>query len=1314
MVQNAHINKFQAIEIHGAILPSSILEDIAKLHRSKELYLEASDYGIKKEGRLRDHIDSAWINFKKLWEHYQIQKKQSISNARVDFSKNLLQEVFLWNDIKKTSGLNIGDSYYPITHRSFDDNLPLILGGFDPSELDQGSYKFGNETRKRSPHCCLQECLNADDNSDWGILICGEEIRLLHDNPSLVKPSFLSIDLELLANSSLIDEFSIIWLILHSSRFIKTQKGFCIISKWKERGEELGERVRGALRNGVQNALMILGDGFLNHPQNNSLRNALFNSNTLSNKEFHEQLLRLIYRFLFLFTIEDRNLLFTKILDKNNIKRKIYDKGYSVNRLRELAVKRSTYSDNYDDLWHLQKLVFNQLNIVNSPLGLPGLGGIFSKEQCRDLENCKISNRALLSAIREIGWFRSNQSGILTRVRYKDMNTEEFGSIYEGLLELHPEINIKGNTCSLIYGDISGTERKKSGSYYTPDALVKEIIKSTLLPVINDRLSKEKDFLSKERELLNIKVIDPSCGSGHFLLAAARQLAFVLAYTRANNDQPSEIERQHALRDVVANCIYGVDKNPMAIELCKVALWIEAIEPGKPLSFLDSHIQCGDSLVGVFDSSQLENGIPDICYKPSKADHPIVCKSLKKENELFRKSWYNSGSYRGLQISLDLSGEKREYTKNKLTNIEAMPDNALDDLNLKQKAYSTWLKERQKDPQFLAADLFIAAFFLQKTSESRETIPTTEHLVKVINGELINDAILEKISETAKNIGFFHWYLNFSEVMARGGFDCVLGNPPWENLQLDPREFFSSRLIEIANAPNMAERDKYITNLQKNESPLYSEYITQKRVIESTRLYINGSNRYPLTSFGRINLSSLFAELSLNIIKKNSRAGLVLPSGIVTDSPTQYFCRSIFEKNRVVSIFDFENRKGLFSNVDKRLKFLLLTLCDKSKEADFVFFTDSINQLADKRRHFKLTPQDTSLLNPNTKTCPVFRSKKDAELTLSIYKRIPVLINEEIGSDGNPWKINFQAMFMMNSDSHFFKTREDLIEIGAKSQGPNWFLPNGEKYIRLYEGKMFGLANHRSADVIKSVKAIKRQNQPSYLTEKELENPNRMAISYYWVPESEVRKRSPFINNGWMIGVSKVTSPTNFRTFISSILPEVGAGDSTLIINSEFAYLNQGYSAALIGCLNSICFDYIARQKIGGLNMNFYLQKQLPVIPPSAFTKEDLQFISKRIKIIYCNSIDMKSFSKSIDGVENIIPFNKVDIDIARAELDAYYAYLYGLNLHELKYILDPHEVMEGDYPSETFRVLKNNEMREFGEYKTQKLILNAWNNLFG
>jgi len=831
---------FQALELKGSLLPASLLEEVSKFNRPKELLLDPHDYGLNRGERLRgDRIDAAWVLTKELWEEYgNLKERAGASTAGLHFGLRLLREVFGWSGVEPCNGWQQGESRYPITHRAFGGAVPLILRGIDAGDLDRGGAQFGQEGRKRSPHSCLQECLNADDSANWGVLLSGDRLRLLHDNPSLVKPAYLAADLELLIEGERFDEFSVLWLVLHASRFQHPQTGSCVLDDWKQKAEESGERVLGALRSGVQSALESLGSGFLNHPSNGALRDALFKNNTLTRQQFHEQLLRLVYRFLFLFTAEDRDLLFPRGIDKGDPRRRIYREGYSVSRLRELAIKRSAYEGDYRDLWELQRLVFQQLSIGNSPLGLPGLGGLFSLEQCPDLQAAELWNGPLLRAIKAIGWF--DAGGTFTRVRYRDLNTEELGSVYEGLLELHPQPEPKGVSWEWRYSGGAGSDRKTTGSYYTPDALVQELIKSALIPVIDDRLSKAVGPAEQEKALLDIKVIDPACGSGHFLLAAARRLAVALAQVRAGDDQPSEDDRQHALRDVVAHCIYAVDKNPMAVELCKVALWIEAIDPGKPLSFLDAHIQCGDSLVGVFDPKVLEEGIPDEAYKPLTGDDKTVCSSLKNENKAARKNNSRRGSNRGIQGSLDLSGAKpRSRSQEALQAIEAMPETTLIESAAKQAAYTNWVEHSGQDPEALAADLFTAAFFLAKTSGSRATVPTTEHLLRLLGGQPVEEAMEEAVVQASQNFRFFHWHLRFSTVLQKGGFDCVLGNPP-----------FGSNVGSFGESVSITEEAEM-------------QYLSS--------LYASAKNAF--------DISLVFFEISVRLLDVGGRYGMFTPLG---------------------------------------------------------------------------------------------------------------------------------------------------------------------------------------------------------------------------------------------------------------------------------------------------------------------------------------------------------------------------------------------------------------------------------------------------
>ena len=1294
MVRATATVAFNAIEVKGSLLPGSLLDQVAHFKAKQQ---GPKDYGLEKNAKLRDRIDAAWVLAKDLWANYVgLKQRAGQGLAGLHFSLLLLREVFEWDDVQPVAGWQRGEALYPITHRAFGGSVPLILKGVDTADLDQGLEQFGPEkNRKRSPHSCLQECLNADDGANWGLLCSGDRLRLLHDNASLVKPAYLGADLEWMIEGDLFDEFAVLWLTLHASRFRlpveqgATQSG-CVLDGWKREAEDTGERILNQLRGGVESALEHLGNGVLAHQANKDLRQAL-ESGALSRQAFHEELLRLVYRFLFLFTAEDRELLFAQEVGKEDPRRQIYREGYSLGRLRELALKRSAYEGNYGDLWQLQRLVFQQLSISNSPLGLPGLGGLFDTKQCPNLQACELDNRYLLRAIKAIGWFEAG--GTLTRVNYRDLNTEELGSVYEGLLELHPHVDQVGGRMQLSYGAAAGSDRKTTGSYYTPDELVKLLIESALLPVIQERLSKAPTIEAKIQALLAIRVLDPACGSGHFLLAAGRRLALDLARLRAGDDEPSEALRQQCLREVVAHCLYGVDKNPMAVELCKVALWIEAIDPGKPLSFLDAHIQCGDSLVGVFDPKVLEQGIPDEAYKALTGDNPTVCTSLKRDNASYRKTSRTGG---GLQGSFNLAATPtRSPGQNRLQAIEAMPETSLPETAAKQAAYGVWLQETGSDAETLAANLYTAAFFLPKTAESRAQVPTTEHLLKLLSGQTITEAMEQGVQGAARNFRFLHWHLRFGEVMGNGGFDCVLGNPPWERIKLQEKEFFAARSEAIATASNKAARERLIQALKAPDAnaadrQLAHEFELAKRETEGSGEFIRGSGRFALTAVGDLNTYALFAEHFLKLIGPGGRSGVIVPTGIATDNSTKAYFDAIASGGRLVSLHDFENREAIFPGVHRSYKFALLTLGYGVEATDFVFFATAVNQLADDRRHFTLTADDIALINPNTRTCPVFRSQMDAELTKKVYGQVPVLIDEAMGEQGNPWGIKFMRMFDMANDSYLF------------------FDEPAADRLPLYEAKLIHHYDHRWA-------TYGNDGSSRDVTLGEKQDPNLEVTPRYWVVQSEVQTRlkAQGWEQQWLVGWRRNCRSTDERTCIATIGPAAGIGDS-LFLMTPLSKKSGIFTGLLGGNLTSLIFDFIARQKVGGVNFSFYYMSQLPVLPPSAYDQTSIDFIQPRVLELTYTSHDLKPWAEDLgyDGPPFI--FDPERRSLLRAELDAYYAHLYGLSRDELRYILDPADVMGPDYPSETFRVLKNNEIRQFGEYRTQRLVLEAWDRLFG
>jgi hypothetical protein len=573
--------------------------------------------------------------------------------------------------------------------------------------------------------------------------------------------------------------------------------------------------------------------------------------------------------------------------------------------------------------------------------------------------------------------------------------------------------------------------------------------------------------------------------------------------------------------------------------------------------------------------------------------------------------------------------------------------------------------------------------------------------------------------------------------MARGGFDCVLGNPPWERIKLQEEEFFAFRDPRIANAKNKAERGKYIGWLEEgllyahlenapleNASPresekrLYAEFIEARRLSEAASAFCHvrdETSRYRLTGAGDVNTYALFAETMTKILAPQGRAGFIVPTGIAADDSTKDFFADLTQNGKLVRLYDFENREKIFPSIDSRMKFCLVTV-GSSEAADFSFFLTDVRQMAEKERRFSLTPRDFAALNPNTKTCPLFRSRADAELTRKIYARAPALIRDE--PESNPWGIKFTAMFHMSNDSRLFHDAPDLDD-------------NDNVYLPLYEAKMIHQFDHRWAGYRKREDGALVCSNISDDTKKD---PGAAAAPRYWVHELGVLKRlasamgiefnpnesreklTAFLDKRcprWLMGWRDITNATNERTAIASVLPRAGVGHKFLLI-MPLGKIRKEFLASLLANLCSLVFDFVARQKIGGTSMSYFIFKQLPVFPPDAYTQADMDFIVPRVLELTYTSRDMTPWARDIRPEYQGGPFafDPERRALLRAELDALYAKLYGLTRDELRYVLDPAGVMGPDYPSETFRVLKNNEMSRWGEYRTQRLTLEAWDRM--
>lgn len=1334
-----------ALRVVGALLPPEFLQTVARLEAKRQ---NGTDYGLSKSLVLKDEIARYWRIANDLYAAYaERRKRRDLDPKKVGIEEwlaPLLKDVLGYADLTSASPLVIGERRFPITHRALDTTVPAVLTVRDV-DLDRADPRFGDEGRRRAAHGLMQELLNADDSCLWGLISNGVTLRLLRDNPSLTRPAYIEADLERIFEEQLYSDFAALWLALHASRLrpVDGNTSACILEAWRLQAHDTGERALEHLRDGVTVALRALGNGFLQHPENERLR-AAFADGSFSTDAYFQQLLRLVYRLLFLFAADERNLL--HLPDTTDQQRQLYRDGYGLSRLRERALRRRHY-DRYTDLWQSLRILFVALAEGAPALGLPALGGLFTTDQCAELDSACISNEALLEAIRALAYFRNGPT--LTRVNYRDMGTEELGSVYESLLELQPYLDVNASPWAFGFvgqdndENAKGSARKLTGSYYTPAVLVNELVSSTLEPIIVKSVEAKPE--DPRSALLDLKIVDPACGSGHFLLAAARRIAAEIARIEAQSDTPDEAARQHALREVVQHCIYGVDRNPLAVELCRTALWIEALEPGKPLTFLDQHVQCGDSLIGIIDPVTMADGIPDDAYKPLTGDDAKVCRNLKQRNQ-------QSG--RTVQGSL-FDQESFKSAAETTAHVDAMPEETLEEINAKRDAWQSVHHAANRRREELRANLFVAAFFALKTQLTADSVPVTEDLNRIDGAMALRDGMELFVSNLAERHRFFHWYVAFPEIMQRGGFDVILGNPPWERVKLQEQEFFAHRSPAIAKAPNKAAREKMIKALGKPsasdaEKAMRGVFEDAKHAAEGTSQFLRSSGRFSLTGTGDINTYAVFAETFLNLTSAHGRAGVIVPTGIATEDTNKRFFSSIVSHNRLSSLFSFYEVRQMFRDTDSRQPFCLLTLKGAiggdSTSAKFCFGLTNVGDLRLQERVFTLSQADLDLLSPNTGTAPIFRSTNDAELTKAIYKRIAVLINENRAKGGNPWGVKFSTMFHMSNDSSLFRTFVQLESDGARREGERWIDNADNTWVPFYEAKMMYQFDHRYGSFSRlSSRTNVELPRPEL---HQYRDPSYEPRPWYWVSEKAVQLNLHDWKRGWLIVFRDITNAASERTGIFSVIPAVGVANNAPLLMTNEATRSPILATCLLGNLNSMVFDYCARQKVSGLHLNFHFLKQLPVLPPLLFTESDFSYILPRIAELSATSWNVKVFlddiwqeaSPSLRALleqqwkenrlaaggqademppwyapsEGGFPYSPFKWDEERrarlrAELDAYYARLYGLTRDELRYVLDPTEACGVDYPSQTFRVLKENEIKKFSEYRTARLVLHAW-----
>lgn len=1375
---------YTSIHIYGHLLSDDILHNIER--DNTLIGNRDQDFGM--DISVSSAIDYVWSSLRNDWNFY----KERAGNERLvnkdpygtrrarDLMERLLQSLGYKLD-RQVANIEVAGTGYDISYTCTDlGNMPFVIIGenittdgsintLDKCSLD---YRAKGNMRKKSAHATMLEYLNATENV-YGIISNGQILRIIRNSGQLVKLTYIEFDLRRMLEEDKYTEFCLMFRLLHASRFRTSGDELCVMERWFNMSIESGNRIRNGLSRAVQTTMETIGNAVLTSKGegNDALRRA-FADGTMDAAKLNKELIHFIYRLLFLFIIEERGLVYQipDSVDAPDYKQQcqwqdIYKKYYAASRLRRLSELSYLKQRQYSDLWQglLDTFHLFEPDTFGEKLGIKPLGGVlFGTETLHWLKQCQVSNRDLLAAFAALNEFTDERQQRV-KINYSSLDVEEFGSVYEGILEMRPFVQPGVAASDWQFGFVGGLDRQSTSSYYTRPDLVQNLIKTTLEPVIKEKMANCVTTEEKVKALLNMKVCDAASGSGHIVLAMARTIAWYVCTLRTGEDNPASLDYRQALREVISRCVYAVDYNPDAVELCKVVLWIEGYCAGKPLSFLDHHIRCGNSVLGVSDLQMLIDGVPD---KALTAEDKDTLKALNKLNQEAVKAVNgNTGNEPTFGFENPFGIEEMSIAQiglaDKIRFINHLPEDTLEQEIVKQLRWQELMASARVDCLRRACDIYAYAFYhtvkadelykdkggTDKELDLEAEVPYTKTVMRALQ-EIEAMECLEKgkplptyyrqlsadfkteVKRMAEEQRFFHWCVEFPEVFAANkGFDVMCGNPPWDKIKVEDKKWFESHgRADIVNAGTASQRKKAIADLPSTDPILYKEYAKALADAEALSRFVRLAGRFDLTATGDIDLYPMFAELCLSFSKE--AWGLVIPTGIAVNDSNKAFFSKLIDENRLVSLYDFENREKLF-DIDSTNHFCLLTIGkeqDTPRTVKGGFFLTRLDHLLDPRRIYTLQTSDFARLNPNTKTCPVFRTSRDAKLTAKIYRNSTILYNEITGE--NPWNVKFSRMLDMSNDSYLFRTYAQLTAQGATLNGNTFTTVDGETYVPLYEGKMIWHYNHHFGSWPTEGERPNSINMPS---EDELANPDSCIMPWYWVPLAAVKERLvKYDKDGnvvwewqkkWSLCFRAISKPTNERTFVCSPIPNAtGVGNSATLLYAERGTMPV---ASLCAMLSSIVFDYTIRQKVGGKNISTFFVKQFPVLTPDQIPSVMQWQIVKRVAELCYFNHDMDGWAEELWeemseeqraelpqlGAHQPWVYNPERRAILQAELDAIFAHLYGLDTEDLVYILDPEDICGKGCINETFRVLKDNELRQYGEYRTKRLVLEAWDN---
>jgi hypothetical protein len=1217
--------------------------------------------------------------------------------------------------------------------------------------LDRQSGRHGEETAPSTQ--MLRYLRRVDDLTTgklrWGILTNGSRWRLYFQGARSVSEQFLELDLSLilavpghdgglfaLSEAERRHWLKVFALVFRRVAFLPSRDD---TRSFHQRAIDEGRFYEERVANNLSDLVFTVVFPEL-------VRSIAAAAPAASLQDVREAALILLYRLLFILYAEDRDLL--------PVRESRYDSYSLRERVRTDVGQRKDRNDTFSETaaryWSVIDDLSRAINEGDRSIGLPPYnGGLFDPEATPLLSRVRLGDAVVANVIDALSFEHTDEGR--RYINYRDLSVQQLGSIYERLLEHEvfredDEIIIRLNVFA----------RKGSGSYYTHDDLVRLIIHETVEPLISARIDA---FATKARELerrresearrlatlaaldpaerlLELKICDPAMGSGHFLvslvdyladrvitsiaetaalvtfgdyvspliarIAAIRTTIMRNAEERGWIIDPEQLDDRHIVRRMVLKrCIYGVDKNLMAVELAKVSLWLHTFTVGAPLSFLDHHLRCGDSLFGSWIRGGINRatalGAPLLLHGPMR-------RAMRAASSMQVIEGLTDAEIAEAHRSKDIFDEVQEMTAPLAAFLSFI--HALDWLNLRAA-------------QDRAA---LTAFFDGQFGD-----PVDIALGKVMPSNGRPEAhrfadIYKQVRELVEEQRFLHWQVAFPGVWSQwesegltGGFDAVIGNPPWDRMKLQQVEWFAARKREIALAQRAADRKRMIATLQASGHPLAVDFARANDRAEAAARVARSSGDYPLLSGGDTNINSLFVERAARLCKPDGVVGLLVPSGISTETASQVFFSKLIESGTAKCVYDFFNKRTngelFFPDVYYRFKFSAFVFSPTNRTfgaCRFATFVRDVAELVDESRTYTLGLPDFAKVNPNTRTAPVYRNLRDKELATRIYDCTPILVRRTAEGTEQVWPVRYNTMFHMANDSEDFRTRSELEDReGAYPIGGNlWRNPAGT-WVPLYEGKMVQAFDHRASSITTVAENVHRPGQSEVTTLDEHQNPNFLPDARYHVlAPGKLRSE---------IALKDVTSTTNSRSIIACIIPPYAAGHTLPTIQVQIADGKARAEAQALLCanLNSVVLDFVGRTKILSNHASWFIIEQLPVIAPSVyrstlFGKKTAEAIVRDavLELTY-TSHDIAAFAKDLGYVDHSKkvkpPFKWDEVRRAqlRAKLDALYFHLYGItDRNDVRYVFS------------TFPIVEREERALHGAFQSQDLCLAYMNAL--